>query len=108
MTTQTSTPTRTPGRTPGDSSVRAALDAIVPSDVEVPDAATCLRAAKLLQREGDLEGAWCWAVATVEGGDDFTAWMGAVRILDECRGAAPVPRRSVRVAVLGSATTAQF
>ncbi len=95
-------------KTSSNATLAAEFAVLVPPDVEVPDAPTCLRAAKISQRLGDPAGAWRWASATVRGGDDYTAWMGAVRILDDCRELAPAPRRSVRVALLGSATTTQF
>src|SRR3954453_4921228 len=86
----------------------AAIAAMIDAGAEVPSAASCVKVAKLHQRHGDRAGAWRWAVAAVAGRDDFVAWTGAVRVMDQCRDAAPPARRTVRMALLGSATTSQY
>jgi FkbH-like protein len=73
---------------------------------EVPPAALCARLARTCARLGDEGAALRWALRVVEAGDDFAAWSAAAAVVARL----PVTdvRRSVRVAVLGSATTAQL
>lgn len=76
---------------------------------ELPDAAVCVRIARLHAERGDEGEARRWALQTVDGGTDFASWDAAAQLLARLGGGdATSVRRRARVAVLGSYTTTYF
>lgn len=74
---------------------------------ELATAAECARLAKGFAQLGEAEQALFWATRVVDCGADFRAWQSAAAVLRRVADLPP-PRRSVRVAVLGSYTTTEF
>lgn len=97
-------------RKPGEESSEPAAEVsrLLEGAGEVISAATCGRVARLYERHGDSANACRWALAAVDGGDDFVAWNGAAAVFNRCAEAGWPVQRSVRLAVLGSATTSQL
>lgn len=74
---------------------------------EVPPGDLCLKVAKSHLAAGDPAEALAWLHAVTRAEDSFLAWQGAAKLLPEVAGAG-TPRRTARVALLGSYTTDQF
>jgi FkbH-like protein len=75
--------------------------------VEVAPADLCMRIAGCYRFLNQPAEALRWTLAVVDAGDDFAHWQAAAAGLDALAGAAAA-KRTARVAVLGSYTTAQF
>lgn len=76
---------------------------------EQPDADAALRLARCLLECDDTEGAWPWVRAAVRHDERFRTWQAAARLLPRIAALTPPPARAtVRLAVLGSYTTAQL
>jgi FkbH-like protein len=88
--------------------VGGALDAYAKAAgiTEFPAAAACARIARTHSDAGNVVAAREWLPRVVDGGDDFTAWDAASRVLERVGMAPESVRRHVRVAVLGTYTTA--
>lgn len=76
---------------------------------EVPSAETCLGLARSFHQAGDFDEAVTWLLKVVDSGDSFVAWQGAAALLERALWEVnPPAQRSIRLAVLGSTTTAQL
>lgn len=76
---------------------------------EIPPADICLNIARCQERLGDHEAACRWLTKLVDAADAFTPWQAAAGLLERILSShQPAAKRSARLAVLGSYTTAQF
>ena len=75
---------------------------------ETPEPSLCLRIARCHEQLGDRREALRWALAATDSADDFTSWQAAAGIARRTVDAGPPPRRTARLAVLGSYTTSQL
>jgi FkbH-like protein len=72
-------------------------------------ASLCLALARSYFRLDKVAEALRWAVAVVDAGDDFSAWLTAATLVEEATGwKTAEPRRRARVALAGSFTTLQL
>lgn len=77
--------------------------------VETPGDDLCLRLARIYERHELYDAAGSWLARLSVGGDSFAAWMSAAALLDRLGEHAGSPiRRSVRIALVGSYTTAHY
>jgi FkbH-like protein len=75
---------------------------------EVPTAATAVRRARVYADAKDVDAARAHALQVVDAGDDFASWDAAAQLLDRIGWPDSEPKRTARLAVLGSATTTYF
>jgi FkbH-like protein len=75
---------------------------------EVPTGATSVRRARAYADAGDLDRARHHALLVVDAGEDFASWDAAAQLLDRIGWPFDAPKRTTRLAVLGSATTTYF
>lgn len=81
---------------------------VLTRDTEVPSAELCLKLARSHAASGETAEALRWLHATTRAEDDsFLAWQGAARLLPKIADAAS-PKRTARLALLGSYTTDQL
>ena len=94
-----------------DGQLDAAIDAYcrAAGATETPPAALCLKLARCYQRSGKSQESARWALAVADAPEDFVSWQGAAALLDRLGpDTALATRRSARLALLGSYTTAQL
>ncbi len=76
---------------------------------EIPPGDLCLQLARSLRRIEDVVGAERWIRRAAEACDSFTHWQAAAALLAELPAdSMPQPKRTVKLAVLGSYTTTQW
>ncbi len=75
---------------------------------ETPELSLCLRLARCYEQLGDRRQALCWALRVADSASDFTAWQAAAAIARRTADAGETPRRTARLALLGSYTTSQL
>jgi FkbH-like protein len=75
---------------------------------ESPEPALCLKIARCHERLGDGAQTLRWAFAALERAEDFTSWQAAAALARRNVGAGGPPRRTARLALLGSYTTSQL
>ena len=76
---------------------------------ETPAADVCLELARGYQGLGRHDDAYEWLARVVDAGDSFRAWNAASSLMGKLKEASPPrARRSVKVALTGSYTTAQL
>jgi len=73
-----------------------------------PQAGLCLKLARSYEELGNIPEAHRWALAVVDADDDFTSWQAASKMVQRYADVSGPQRRSARVALLGSYTTAQL
>ncbi|MDX6518496.1 MAG: hypothetical protein QOF50_1342, partial [Gaiellaceae bacterium] len=75
---------------------------------ELPSAAICLRLARCNEQLGELRDAHRYALAVVDAEGDFASWQAAAAIARRTADSGDQPRRTARLALLGSYTTNQL
>jgi FkbH-like protein len=75
---------------------------------EIPEPSLCLRLARCHEQLGHRREALRWALAVTEAADDFTSWRAAAALARRTADAGEAPRRTARLALLGSYTTSQL
>ena len=76
---------------------------------ETPDADLCLKLARCYERSGEHDQAFHWAARVVDASDDFLPWASASALVSSMvKVPRPQSRRSARLAVTSSYTTAQL
>jgi len=76
---------------------------------EIPAAAACLDVARAHLRLGQADEAARWCGRVIETGLDYRSWDAAARLLDRILGSHTLePKRTARLAVVGSYTTDQL
>lgn len=83
------------------------MSEILTREHEVPPADLCLKLARSHAAADEAAEALGWVHAVTRAEDSFLAWQGAARLLPQVATAA-APKRTARLAVLGSYTTDQF
>ena len=61
-----------------------------------------------MEGRGDLAPALRWAFAATDRAQDFTTWQAAAAVVRRSADAGPEPKRTARLALLGSYTTGQL
>jgi FkbH-like protein len=85
-----------------------ALAAYLHAGLEAPSPALCVKLARLQEQRGEHAEAFRWAITAADTGVDFRSWIAAEAVARRNAQAGPAPRRTARVALLGSYTTAQL
>ena len=75
---------------------------------ELPSAAICLRLARCHEQLGEPRDAHRYALAVVDADGDFASWQAAAAIARRTAESGDPPRRTARLALLGSYTTNQL
>jgi FkbH-like protein len=75
---------------------------------ELPSAAACLELARRHLASGEPREALRHALAVVDAGGDFASWQAAAAIARRTAEAGDPPKRTARLALLGSYTTSQL
>jgi hypothetical protein len=75
---------------------------------EVVEPSLCLKLARCHEQCGDRREALRWALAVTDLADDFTSWQAAVGLARRTADAGEAPRRTARLALLGSYTTSEL
>ncbi len=72
---------------------------------EYPSSLTCARLAQVSARMGDAAAARVWALAAVDGDDEFRGWQLAATVMGGLDDDVTGVKRSARLAIVGSSTT---
>jgi FkbH-like protein len=75
---------------------------------ELPSASICLKLARCHEQLGEAHEAHRYALAVVDAGGDFASWQAAAAIARRTADSSDAPRRTARLALLGSYTTNQL